>query len=184
MKRIRPAIALICAVALLAGANSRAGQIRLIRDESSVTYHMTHVLHKVNATSDDVEYQVTLDSLNRVSLVAAEVDVTTFNSGNSNRDSHAMEVIDAISYPAATYTSSKVVQRGDSLLVDGKLTFHGVSKDVEMTGTAKWSADTLKVNGAFPVSLTQFKIERPAFLMVPVQDTVWFEVKAAFQTVK
>jgi polyisoprenoid-binding protein YceI len=95
-----------------------------------------------------------------------------------------MEVIDAISYPAATYTSSKVVQRGDSLLVEGKLTFHGVTKDVEMTGTARWSTDTLKVNGVFPVSLTRFNVERPAFLMVPVKDTVWFEVKAAFQSVK
>jgi polyisoprenoid-binding protein YceI len=183
MKKYLSIIAAVCVNSLVTGA-AFAGQPQLIKEQSSVSYHMVHVLHKVDATSSDVQYEVTLDSANHVKSVLAQVDVTTFNSGNSNRDSHAMEVIDAITYPSAGYQSSSVTQKGDSLFVAGKLTFHGVTHDIGMNGTAVWAADTLKVQGRFPVSLTQFQIERPAFLMVPVQDTVWFDVNAVFKSGK
>jgi polyisoprenoid-binding protein YceI len=183
MNKFLVIIVAIWAILLVAGA-AIAGQPQLVKEQSSVSYHMVHVLHKVDATSSDVQYEVTLDASNHVTSVVAQVDVTTFNSGNSNRDSHAMEVIDAITYPAAGYQSSSVTQKGDSLFVAGKLTFHGVTHDIGMNGTATWAADTLKVQGRFPVSLTQFQVERPAFLMVPVQDTVWFDVNAVFKSGK
>ncbi|HTP12644.1 MAG TPA: YceI family protein, partial [Bacteroidota bacterium] len=43
--------------------------------------------------------------------MTVRVDVTTFDSGNSNRDSHAMEVVDALTYPDVQFTSTSVVQR-------------------------------------------------------------------------
>jgi hypothetical protein len=36
------------------------------------------------------------------------------------------------------------------------------------------------VDGGFELSLTAFKVERPALLMVPVDDALKFSLKAAF----
>ncbi len=153
-----------------------------IKDESSVTYRLVHPLHKVEATSKDVHYRLDLDPATReIKAVSAVVDVTTFDSGNSNRDSHAMEVIDAISFPEATFAGTGVTQTGDSLTVNGRLTFHGVTKDVVMKASAKWSENSLFVQGDFAVSLIAFNIERPSLLLIPVEDALTFSLVAVFR---
>jgi polyisoprenoid-binding protein YceI len=91
-----------------------------------------------------------------------------------------MEVVESMKYPDVTFASSSVTQNGDSLTVAGKLTFHGVTKDILMTGVTKWSQNKLDVQGSFEVTITAFKIERPALLMIPVDDALRFSLHASF----
>jgi polyisoprenoid-binding protein YceI len=174
-----------CVVLLLLCLSTGMAQVKTldaVRNESSVTYRLVHPLHKVEATSKDVHYKLDLDlEKKEIKAVTAVVDVTTFDSGNSNRDSHAMEVIDAISYPEASFASTGVTQSGDSLAVAGKLTFHGVTKDVVVKSSVKWSGNSLFVQGEFAVSLNAFNVERPSLLMIPVQDALTFSLVAAFR---
>jgi polyisoprenoid-binding protein YceI len=116
----------------------------------------------------------------QIKSVSGQVDVTTFDSGNSNRDSHAMEVIDALTYPQVTFSSTSIEAAGDSLRVSGTLTFHGVSKPIVVAAATRWEQNRLEVEGAFTLSLTEFKIERPSLLMIPVDDTLKFSLKALF----
>ena len=163
------------------GTHAQSKRAEVIKNESSITYHLSHLLHTVESVSKDATYLVEIDaSKKEIKTVSAQVDVTTFDSGNSNRDSHAMEVIDAITYPYASFSSTSIVQRGDSLKVAGKLTFHGITKDVVLMGITKWSQNKLEVDGGFEISLTAFHVERPSLLMVPVKDELLFTLKAAF----
>jgi polyisoprenoid-binding protein YceI len=157
-------------------------QVELLKDESSITYRIVHPLHEIEATSKDATYQLEIDPAKKeIVSVSATVDVTTFDSGNSNRDSHAMEVIDAISYPEVSFVSSSVTETGDSLKVTGKLTFHGVTKDIVAMAASIWSVDKIEVRGSFVLSLTDFKIERPSLLMIPVEDALRFTFAAAWK---
>ncbi len=145
------------------------------QDESVMTYRLVHPLHKIEAASKAVNYTVDIDSAKKeIVRVAGVVDVTTFDSGNSNRDSHAMEVIDAISYPDARFVSTGIVQHGDSITVNGKLTFHGITKDIQAKARTQWSANRLEVAGGFDVTLSEFSIERPSLLLIPVEDLLAF----------
>lgn len=170
---------------LLVACSMAAGQqknLDAIRDESSVTYRLVHPLHRIESTSKDVHYSLDVDVTTReIKRVSAQVDVTTFDSGNSNRDSHAMEVIDAISYPDVEFTSTSIKQTGDSIQVEGGLTFHGLTKDVVITGVLSWSDHRIAMRGGFDVSLEAFQIERPSLLMIPVEDTLSFSVVAVFE---
>ncbi|HZV13508.1 MAG TPA: YceI family protein, partial [Candidatus Kapabacteria bacterium] len=143
-----------------------------------------HPLHKIEATSNNVQYKVEMDPASHaIKSVSGTVDVTTFSSGNSNRDSHAMEVIDALDYPDASFTSDSVVSKGgsgDSLWVKGKMTFHGVTKNVTIPVETKWTQNRLDVSGSFDVTLTEFNIERPSLLMIPVEDKLSFDFSASF----
>jgi polyisoprenoid-binding protein YceI len=177
MKKLLVALCLLA----LAGQTARAQGARLVREESSVSYRMVHPLHKVEAMSKEVTYKLDIDPAKReIRHVEAEVDVTTFDSGNSNRDSHAMEVIDAITYPETKFTSSTITQTGDSLKITGSLTFHGVTKEIVAAAAAQWSPNRLRVAGGFDVSLTEFNIERPSLLLMPVEDTLAFSFIAVF----
>ena len=130
---------------------------------------------KIQATSKDVGCWVDLDPGKKaISHVYVQIDVTTFNSENSNRDSHAMEVIDAISYPKVKFTSTSIVQTGDKLKITGKLTFHGITKEITFDAMPKWESDKLTVTGNFVISLTEFKVERPSLLMIQVKDELRF----------
>jgi hypothetical protein len=161
------------------GAEIQQG--KLIKTDSWISYRLVHPLHTIDATSKDAVYQIKLDpAKEEIKSVSAQVDVMTFDSGNSNRDSHAMEVIDAITFPYATFSSTSIAQSGDSLTIAGKLTFHGITRDIIATAVSKWLPYRLEVRGGFSVSLIAFNIERPSLLMIPVQDTLHFSFVAAF----
>jgi polyisoprenoid-binding protein YceI len=151
------------------------------KGESSMTYRMVHPLHKIESTSKDVVYDLEADPVTKeFKKVSGTVDVTTFDSGNSNRDSHAMEVIDAIDYPEAKFEGTSFTQKGDSLIINGKVTFHGVTRDVTAGAVARWSQGKLEVDGGFVLSLEAFKIERPSLLMIPVEDRLSLDFVAVF----
>ncbi len=153
----------------------------MVKKESFVTYTLHHPLHTIEAMSKDVDCKITVDrSAKEIKTVSAQVDVTTFDSGNSNRDSHAMEVIDALSYPEVDFVSTSVSQNGDSLKVSGKMTFHGVTKDIVIPAACRWESGKLTVQGKFDLSLTAFKVQRPSLLMMPVDDALKFSFVAVF----
>jgi polyisoprenoid-binding protein YceI len=152
------------------------------KGSTSITYYLVHPMHHIEATSKDVQCTAELDFAARViKSVTVAVDVTTFDSGNSSRDSHAMEVIDALEYPESTFTSKQIDQRGDSLFVTGTLTFHGISRDETIAARPQWSNSQVVVNGTLDVLLSDFKIERPSLLMIPVKDDLKFTLTAMFK---
>lgn len=150
-------------------------------DSSRITYRITHPLHVVEAISQAAVFRLAVDTLTKqIKNVSASVDVMTFDSGNSNRDSHAMETIDALTYPDARFSSTDIVQHNDTLSVGGSLLFHGVTKPVRLNAISRWTARELSVDGTFALSLTAFAVERPSMLMLPVEDTLRFTFHAAF----
>ena len=172
---------LLCWLFNTVSVKAQSPKADLVKERSWITYRLTHPLHEIEATSKDATFQVDLDPKDKeIKSVSSQVDVTTFDSDNSNRDSHAMEVIDAIDYPEVDFTSSSIVQNGDSLSVAGKLTFHGITHDIVAHAISQWSQTSLEVNGNFALSLTAFKIERPSLLMIPVNDTLRFTFTAVF----
>jgi polyisoprenoid-binding protein YceI len=136
----------------------------------------------MESTSKEIDCRIEIDPAKKeIKTVSAQIDVMTFNSGNSNRDSHAMEVIDAITYPDVIFSSISIVQNGDSLIATGKLTFHGITKDIIIAAVIKWSPNRLEVNGAFNLSLTEFKVERPSLLGIKCDDTLKFSLAVVFK---
>ena len=166
---------------LVTVSTAQTKKIQADKKESSVTYQLTHPLHEIEATSKDVNCFIDVDPAKKdITHSYVQIDVTTFNSGNSNRDSHAMEVIDAISYPNVKFTSTGVTKEGDKLKIAGKLTFHGVTRPITIDAVTKWDNNKVTVTGNFVISLTEFKVERPSLLMIPVKDELKFSFTEVF----
>ena len=94
---------------------------------------------------------------------------------------HAMEAVDALDFPQSEFVSSSVTEKGDSLIVAGKLTFHGVTKDIIIHAYKTLLNNTLTITGNFDISLTAFKVERPSLLFIPVKDKLEFSLKQIFK---
>ena len=68
------------------------------------------------------------------SAVEATIDVTTVDTGVSQRDAHLKsgDFFDIGKYPTMTFKSTSVHKSGDDLDVLGELTLHGVTKPVTL----------------------------------------------------
>jgi polyisoprenoid-binding protein YceI len=69
------------------------------------------------------------------SSVTAEIELSSIDTGNEQRDAHirSADFFEVENYPTMTYRSTGVRQHRDGFIVDGKLTLKGVTKDVPLT---------------------------------------------------
>ncbi len=68
------------------------------------------------------------------SSVTAEIDLTSINTGNEQRDGHiqSADFFEVESYPTMTYKSTGVRVEDGEYIVDGDLTLKGVTKSVPL----------------------------------------------------
>ena len=156
---------------------------KLVADKklSTVTYSAKHPLHKWDGVSHDVSSAVLYnDDTKALESVAVSIKVSSFDSDNSNRDSHAMEVLEGLKYPNVTFVSSDVKANADgTLTATGNLTFHGITKPTTLRATRKDAGGKMTIVGEFPISLTEFNVERPSLLGLKTND----EMTLAFNVV-
>ncbi len=122
-----------------------------------------------------------------------EVDLTTVKTGIEMRDQHMREgYLHTDSFPKAVFKLIKVTKAGQKPLADGQpveieaqgeLTIHGITRPVAVSGTvtflkeseqtqARLPGDLLHIDVGAPILLSDFKVERPQFVILKVNDKV------------
>jgi polyisoprenoid-binding protein YceI len=162
-----------------AGAQAWAGT-------GSAEYVVVHKFHEVVGRCKRVEGRAVSDDGGL--KVMARAEVACFDSGNTNRDTNAMETVDAAHHPLVIV---KGVASGAKLPAPGQQAKVPVEARVELKGVERpqrievlfdrKDETTLEASFAFPVSLTAFGIERPSLLLVPVEDEVQIRGKLALK---
>lgn len=166
-------------------AGAASYQVRA--EESSLTYHLVHKLHKVNGVSKRVEGRgrILPDGLAQV-MVRAPVE--SFDSGNSNRDAHMKEATDATRFPYVELkatAASVVVPSTFPVTVKtsfkAQLTFHGVQQSLDVPVEITFGdATRIVATATITISLDHFKVERPSLMFVKVNDDVSIEAHIVF----
>lgn len=152
------------------------------KSKSEITYKASHPLHKWSGVNKKVDCIVVYNPEQKtIGKVAVSCQVADFKTGNTSRDGHALEVLEAIKFPRVTFTSDKIVTQGDELMIDGNMTFHGVAQAVTLKATKKESNKEIAIMGHFPVSLTQYKVTRPSFMMMTTSDELELEFNLIFK---
>jgi polyisoprenoid-binding protein YceI len=148
---------------------------------SSVTYSMVHKLHSWEGVSKDLKVATKWnEQKNEIEQISIVVNVATFNSGLSSRDSHMMEVLDGLTYPRIIFSSSNVQYTPDGILVKGKLQFHGVERMIETKVKLEKINRKWMFTGSLPVLLEDYKVERPGLLFVKVDNLVKINFQVAY----
>ena len=169
------------ALLLLAAAVSAQAQNQWVLTQSSLTWHITHPVHEVSGTSHDAKGKGNCTPAGCDFLIA--VPLNTFSSGDSNRDLHMIQVVRGAQNPLVivrthlpqssvdqpTINADLQIQFAGQTVHYANVPFHRVvhGSDVEITGT-------------IPATCSDFRIERPSFLTVPIKneipvtvDTTW-----------
>lgn len=159
------------ALLALSGAPPAAARAyEAIPGESTLSYLLKHPMHKVRGVTRDFACAVELSEDTAASRVSVSADVKSFDSGNSNRDDHAMEAVKARKFPRVAFASDSVRKAGAAWRVYGKLTFAGQTRPVDFAVTERKEAGKVRVAGAFSIKLSEFGVKRPSLLFVPTED--------------
>lgn len=144
------------------------------REASTISYSGTHPFHSWKAVSRDINCVITFNELTRaVETVAASAKIMSFDSRNTNRDSHALEVLDALIYPKVNFTSSHITQKDNSLIINGNLNLHGITRPVVMQAKLiSGSNENIRIEGSFPVKLIDHKVKPPALLGFRIAEEI------------
>lgn len=139
--------------------------------QSTLTYHVSHPLHDTDGASHAARGKGVCHAGDCDFLVA--VPLKSFDSGDSNRDLHMLQVTRGAQYPLVTVRT----RLPESALTAS--TIHA-DLDIEFAGqTAHFTQVTLqrtgvgneiRVTGTIPATLSDFKIDPPSLLSIPVKN--------------
>ncbi len=143
------------------------------KSKSTLTYTMNHPLHSWTGVNKNVTVAIVGNTdKTSISQVAVSTTIASFDSDNANRDSHVIEATEAIKHPHVKFYSTSITTNGDNLSIKGKLTFHGVTKDISFTATKKTENKVLTVTGGFSINMTNYGITPPSFTGISVDDEI------------
>lgn len=148
---------------------------------SSVKYSMVHKLHSWEGVSKYLKVATKWnEQKNEIEQISIVVNVATFNSGLSSRDSHMMEVLDGLTYPRILFSSSSVQYTPEGIFVKGKLQFHGVERVIETKVKLEKMNRKLVFSGSLPILLEDYKVERPSLLFVKVDNKIQIDFQVVY----
>jgi hypothetical protein len=156
-------------------------QSQWVLTQSTLTWHVVHPMHEVAGTSHAAKGKGNCGGGFCDFLIA--VPVNTFDSGDSNRDLHTLEVVRGAQYPMAVVR----VRLAESALsqptieADLEVQFAGQTANYSHVALARsHHGNDVEITGTVPATCSDFKIQRPSFLAVPIRneipvsvDTTW-----------
>ena len=172
-----------------AGAASTKGQTAsagrgawVVAAGSQVGYRVKEVLFGQDNTAvgrtGSVTGKLTIDGVT-VTSGSFTADLTSVTSDQSRRDVSFQErIMDTATYPTATFTLTRPIRLGsippDGVQVTaqatGNLAMHGVTRQVQVTVTARHTGQRIQVSGSLPVTFADWNIPNPSFGPVTTED--------------
>jgi hypothetical protein len=178
MKNSPLLVLLLLALPALAQSNqTQPNQSPAIRawllDQSTLTYHMSHPMHEVDGVSHAAKGKGVCNAGQCDFLLA--VPVKSFDSGDTNRDLHMLQVTRGAQFPVVTVRLRlpEASLSSPTLDCDLEIQFAGNTahySHVPFTQSIEGTAHHIK--GTVPSTLTDFKIDPPSFLTVPIKNEI------------
>jgi hypothetical protein len=174
------AVCLLFAFPILAAADSQ-----WILEESTLTYHVSHPLKQTEGISHMAKGKGVCHAGQCDFLIA--VPVKSFDSGDSNRDLHMLQVTRGGQYPMITVRTHLPEDASSSPTINADLEIQFAGQTAQYQQIAFRQAtkenDTL-ITGTIPLTLTDFKIDPPTLLSLPVKNEVPVRVEMKWRREK
>jgi hypothetical protein len=166
MKRIFLSAILLMAVPVLGQTASQ-----WVLDQSTLSYHISHPLHQIDGVSHAARGKGVCHEGQCDFLIA--VPVKSFDSGDSNRDLHMVQVTRGAQYPMVEVRTRVPESAGQSSTInlDFQVQFAGQTAEYkQIPFQLSRQGDQAHIMGTIPAKLSDFKIEPPTLLTMPVKN--------------
>jgi hypothetical protein len=150
-----------------------AADSQWVLKQSTLTYHVSHKLHESEGVSHAARGKGVCHDGQCEFLIA--VAVKSFDSGDSNRDLHMVQVTRGAEFPIVTVRTRLPESASSSATINADL-------EIQFAGqTAQYKKVPFKVEtqgadthitGTIPATLTDFKVDPPSLLTMPVKNEI------------
>ncbi len=157
---------LLLALARLAGADGQ-----WVLEKSTLTYHVSHPLHQMDGVSHEARGKGVCRAGQCDFLIA--VPVKSFDSGDSNRDLHMLQVTRGAQFPMVVVRTRVPEEASASATIhaDLEIEFAGQTVQYKQVPFQLVSqGDEIRLSGTIPATVSDFKIDPPSFLAVPIKN--------------
>lgn len=161
------------ALLFLTAAVSAQAQNQWILQQSSITWHITHPVHEVDGTSHAAKGKGNCAGGACDFLIA--VPLNTFSSGDSNRDLHMLQTVRGAQYPMVVVRTHLPQAELSAATVHADLEIQFAGQDVhynQVPFTRTQHGSDVEIAGTIPATCSDFKIDRPSFLTVPIRNEI------------
>jgi len=144
-----------------------------VLDQSSLTYHMSHPMHEVDAVSHGAKGKGFCHAGQCDFLIAAPVK--SFDSGDSNRDLHMVEATRGAQFPMVVVRTRfpEAATTATTIYADLEVQFAGQTAQYKHVPFQRVSqGNQVRISGTVPATCSDFKIDRPSFLTVPIKNEI------------
>jgi len=142
-------------------------------DQSTLTYHMSHPMHEVDGTSRAAKGKGICHAGQCDFLIAAPVK--SFDSGDSNRDLHMIQTTRGAQFPLIEVRLRLPQASLSSPTLDCDLEVHfagNTAHYAHVTFHQAIEGNAHHISGTVPATLTDFKIDPPTFLTIPIKNDI------------
>jgi hypothetical protein len=144
-----------------------------VLQQSTLTYHVSHPLHQVDGVSHAARGKGICPAGQCNFLVA--VPVKSFDSGDSNRDLHMLQVTRGAEFPMVIVRTQfpETAITSSTIYADLDVQFAGQTAHYKRVPfqRAKQGND-VRITGTIPATCSDFKITPPSFLTVPIKNEI------------
>lgn len=173
---------LLVAFVLLTPSWSLPPDSQWVLDKSTLTYHVSHPLHQIDGVSHAARGKGVCHAGQCDFLIA--VPVKSFDSGDSNRDLHMIQVARGAQFPLVTVRvrlpESAAAQ--ETIPADLEIEFAGQTahfKQVPFQHVTQ--GGEARIVGTIPATLSDFKIEPPSLLAIPTKNEIPIKVEMTWR---
>jgi hypothetical protein len=177
MKRKLAFFLLVLAAPLSGGTESQ-----WILRQSTLTYHVSHPLHQVEGASHQARGKGVCENGTCDFLIA--VPVKSFDSGDSNRDLHMLQVVRGGEFPIVTVRTHlpEAVSTSETIDADLEVQFAGQTADYKKVPFQQMTqGNETRISGTIPATLSDFKIDPPSLLAIPIKNEIPVHVEMTWQ---
>jgi hypothetical protein len=157
---------------------ARAADQQWLLGQAKISYHVAHPLHQSIGVSRAARGKGVCHEGQCDFLIA--VPVKSFDSGDSNRDLHMLQVTRGAEFPMVTVRTRlpETDSSQSTIHADLEIQFAGQTAQYKQVAfeLAKQGSGT-RVSGTIPAKLSDFKIEPPTLLTIPVKNEIPIQVE-------
>ena len=144
---------------------------RWVLDSSTLRYHVSHPLHQVDGVSHAARGKGVCQARSCEFLIA--VPIKSFDSGDSNRDLHMLQTTRGGQFPIVTVRTQlrEGAERSDTVYADLEIECAGQTAHyARVPFHVVMAGDQARVSGTIPTTLSDFKIDPPTLLTIPIKN--------------
>jgi hypothetical protein len=153
-----------------------------VLEQSTLSYHMSHPMHEVDGISHAAKGKGICHAGQCNFLIA--VPVKSFDSGDSNRDLHMIQSTRGAQFPMVVVRTEfpEAATTSPTIYADLEVQFAGQTAHYRHVPFQRVTqGNQVRITGTIPTTCSDFKIDRPSFLTVPIKNEIPVKVDMTWQ---